>query len=104
MFPEETLVGRLEAGQLDAGFFYTVEAKDKSIPTVSLAPVNKVAEYTVTILKGARNPQGATAFISFLLGLTGQATLERHGLTVSSPRIVGSAAAVPQKLRALTGA
>ncbi len=35
VFPEETLVGRLEAGQLDAGFFYSIEAKAAHIPFVA---------------------------------------------------------------------
>ena len=36
MFPEETLVARLQSGQLDAGFFYTAEAVPAKIPTVPL--------------------------------------------------------------------
>src|ERR1700731_1562609 len=36
VFPEETLVARLQAGQLDAGFFYTAEAVPANIPTVPL--------------------------------------------------------------------
>jgi molybdate/tungstate transport system substrate-binding protein len=103
VFPEESLVGRLEAGQLDAGFFYTVEAKDKKIPTVAITPVKKEATYTVAILKKAPDPQGAEAFISFLLGARGKAMLAAHGITVLSPKLTGASAAVPQKLRALIG-
>jgi molybdate/tungstate transport system substrate-binding protein len=103
VFPEETLVGRLEAGQLDAGFFYTVEAKDQHIPTVALAPIKQDATYTVTILKGAPDPQAARAFVSFLLGATGRALLRRHGLTVTAPTLTGSSAAAPANVRALIG-
>jgi len=103
VFPEESLVGRLEAGQLDAGFFYANEAREQHIPTVPLTPVAKSATYTVTILKGAPDPRGAEGFVSFLLGHSGQATLRQHGLTVLAPKLVGSAAAVPQQLRALVG-
>ncbi len=101
VFPEEDLVGRLEAGQLDAGFFYSNEAEEQHIPTVPLAPVAASATYTVTILKGAPNPAGAEAFVSYLLGLTGRATLQRHGLTVLSPTLNGSATALPAGLRSL---
>jgi len=32
VLPEETLVGRLQSGQLDAGFFYSTETSDLKIP------------------------------------------------------------------------
>ncbi len=57
------------------------------------------ANYTVTVLKGAPDPQGAAAFVRFLLSPAGQATLSRHGLTVLKPKLSGSAAAVPAALR-----
>ena len=44
-------------GQLDAGFFYAVEAKTAKLATVSLTPVYKVADYTVTILNRAPEPK-----------------------------------------------
>jgi molybdate/tungstate transport system substrate-binding protein len=103
VFPEESLVGRLEAGQLDAGFFYVNEATEQHIPHVSLAPVSASATYTVTVLKGAPDPQGAFAFVRFLLSPTGRATLKRHGLTVLTPKLSGSAAAVPASLRSAVG-
>jgi molybdate/tungstate transport system substrate-binding protein len=103
VFPEEDLVGRLEAGQLDAGFFYSNEAKEQHIPTVPITPVAASATYTVSILKGASNPSGAEAFVAYLLGPAGRATLQRHGITVLSPSLTGSAAAVPAGLRALLG-
>ncbi len=53
VFPEESLVGRLEAGQLDAGFFYANEAREQHIPTVPLTGVSASATYTVTILRAA---------------------------------------------------
>lgn len=103
VFPEEGLVGRLQAGQLDAGFFYSNEAREQHIPTVPITPVSASATYTVTILRGAPNPSGATAFVSYLLGRAGRATLRRHGLVVPRPRLAGSAAAVPAGLRSLLG-
>ena len=67
VYPEESLVGRLQSGQLDAGFFYGVEADAAHIPTVSLAPVYKYAVYTLTILNHVSDPAGAAAFVRFLL-------------------------------------
>ena len=68
VFPEETLVGRLQAGQLDAGFFYAVEASAANIPTVSLGSKwRSSATYTITRAEpGARTRQAAIAFVSFL--------------------------------------
>lgn len=101
VFPEETLVGRLESGQLDAGFFYANEAKEQNIPTVALAPVSLSATYTVTVLNNAEHPAGGAAFVAYLLSATGQATLTRHGITVLQPSLTGDSAAVPSRLRSL---
>jgi molybdate/tungstate transport system substrate-binding protein len=97
LFPEQDLVGRLQAGQLDAGFFYSVEASAAKIPTVSLAPVKETAEYTITVLNRAPDPAGADAFVKFLLSGEGQSLMRSVGLTVSaSPRATG--AGVPSAL------
>jgi molybdate/tungstate transport system substrate-binding protein len=83
VFPEQDLVGRLQSGQLDAGFFYTVEAHAAGIPTVSLAPVAERATYTIALLNRAPDPAGARAFVNFLLGPRGGAILRAAGLTVT---------------------
>jgi molybdate/tungstate transport system substrate-binding protein len=101
VFPEESLVGRLEAGQLDAGFFYANEAREQQLPAVPLSGVTESATYTVTILAHARHPAGALAFVSFLLGPSGRSILARHGLTVLAPKLTGSPAALPAPLHRL---
>ena len=53
VFPEETLVARLQSGQLDAAFFYTAEAKPANIPTVPLTGESLKATYTISTLSGA---------------------------------------------------
>jgi molybdate/tungstate transport system substrate-binding protein len=99
-FPEEDLVGRLQAGQLDAGFFYTVEASAARIPIVSLAPIDERATYTITVLNRAPDARGAAAFVRFLLGGKGRALMQAAGLDVSpSPRAIGSG--VPAALGSL---
>ena len=102
VFPETDLVGRLQAGQLDAGFFYAIEANVAHIPTVSLAPIAKSAAYTVTILNRPLHQAGAEAFVRYLLGAS--ATLTSSGLTPISPKLSGPAAAVPAGLGSAVGA
>ncbi|MGH3279019.1 MAG: extracellular solute-binding protein [Trebonia sp.] len=100
VFPEENLVARLQSGQLDAGFFYNSEAVAAKVLTVPLTGVSLKATYTVTILKGAPNEAGAEAFVSYLLGPSGQAVLKQDGFTlVSPPAVTGSG--VPSGLQSL---
>jgi len=103
-FPETALIGRMQAGQLDAGFFYEVEAKSAGLATVPLTPVYKYAEYTITILNRAPDPAGAAALVRYLLSSARTYTLARNGLNPSRPAFAGSRSAVPASLRATVGA
>lgn len=103
VFPEETLVGRLQSGQLDAGFFYANEATEQKIPTVALGSLELAASYTVATLNHGKNPTGADAFVKFLLGAPGKKILAAHGITVLTPALVGKRSAVPSSLTALVG-
>jgi len=96
LFPEEDLVGRLQSGQLDAGFFYTVEATAAKIPTVSLGRIDETATYTITALNRAPNTAGGEAFVKFLLSSQGQRLLKKVGLTHVRP--VASGRGVPYLL------
>ena len=101
IFPEETLVGRLQSGQLDAGFFYTAEATAASIPTVPLTGEDLKASYTVTVLNKAPHEAAAEAFVSYLLGSSGQAVLKQDGFTlVSPPKLTGTG--VPSSLQSVS--
>jgi molybdate/tungstate transport system substrate-binding protein len=100
VFPEETLVGRLQSGQLDVGFFYRSEAVAARIPTVPLTGVNLEATYTVTVLNNAPNESGAEAFVAYLLGPNGQALLKKDGFAlVTPPQVSGSG--VPAGLKSV---
>lgn len=101
VYPEQTLVGLLQSGQLDAGFFYSSEAKAAKIPTVSLRKLFLAATYTVSILNGAPDAQAAQAFVAFLLGNDGQKLLKREGATNVRHRLIGSESNVPRMLRGL---
>jgi molybdate/tungstate transport system substrate-binding protein len=100
VFPEETLVGRLQAGQLDAGFFYSNEAKEAGIPTVTLGAIQLAATYTVTVLNKAPHSSGATAFVNYLLGGKGQNIIAAHGLSLIKPP-QQSGSGVPSSLRSV---
>jgi molybdate/tungstate transport system substrate-binding protein len=91
VFPEETLVARLQSGQLDAAFFYTIEATPVNIPTVPLTGEDLKATYTISTLKGAPNEPGAEAFTAYLLGPSGQAVLKQDGFDlITPPKVTGS--------------
>ena len=80
VFPEDTLVGQLQAGQLDAGFFYGVEAAAANLKTIPLKGVTLAGDYTITILNKAPHLTPSLAFVKFLLGKTGARNSEgeRH--------------------------
>ena len=104
VFPETSLVGELQAGQLDAGFFYVVEAKTAHVPTVPLTPIYKYADYTVTLLNNAENQSGGEALVSFLLSPKRKAVEKEYGLVPIKPKFSGDASAVPASLRSIVGA
>jgi molybdate/tungstate transport system substrate-binding protein len=100
VYEEQTLVARLQAGQLDAAFFYTAEATPAKIPTVPLTGEALKATYTVSVLKGAPNEAGAEAFVTYLLGSSGQSQLKSDGFSlVSPPTVTGTG--VPASLASL---
>ena len=101
VLPEETLVGRLQSGQLDVGFFYSTETSDAKIPALNLPPeIAPKAVYTVTMLRDAPNADGADKFVAFLLGPGGRDLLKEHGLTLQKMAVSGDAGAVPQDIKA----
>jgi molybdate/tungstate transport system substrate-binding protein len=102
VLPEETLVGRLQSGQLDAGFFYSTETSDAKIPAISLpAGITPKAVYTVTILRDAPDPQGVDRFVTFLLGPNGKSLMQAHGLDLQKLTLTGSANSLPASIRSL---
>ncbi len=87
VYAENTLVGRLQAGQLDVGFFYGVEATAANIVTVPLTgvPSTLEAEYTISVLNNAPHLAAADAFVQYLLGAEGAAALAKEGLVTMKP-------------------
>ncbi|MEZ0108529.1 molybdate/tungstate transport system substrate-binding protein [Catenulispora sp. EB89] len=104
VFPEEQLVGRLQSGQLDAGFFYSSEATELNIPTVQLGDIHLQATYTVSVLNKAPDADAGVAFVQFLLGDAGKALMTKHGLQLQPIKVTGTAGSVPAPLQSLLNA
>lgn len=98
VLPEASLVGRLQSGQLDAGFFYASEAVPAGLPTVPLGPVRLHATYTITVLQHAPHQARAERFVSYLLGPRGRHILRRNGFALTRPPIVRDRSSVPNTL------
>ena len=99
VFPETSLVGQLEAGQLDAGFFYGVEAAAADIKTVPLTGTDLAGHYTITVLNRAPHEAAARAFLAFLLGKEGRKILSENGIGSITPPKVSDSSSVPKTLR-----
>ncbi|MDI3317007.1 MAG: extracellular solute-binding protein [Bacillota bacterium] len=105
IFPEEELLGRIEAGQLDAGFFYANEAKEAGLPTLSVDPAIRLkAVYSFALMEQAPDRQAGIAFLRWLEGDGGRRALEEDGLQVLRPELHGDRTAVPAELAQLLGA
>ena len=101
VFPEEQLVGRLQSGQLDAGFFYSSEAAELNIPTVKLADINLQATYTVSVLNKAPDADSGIAFVQYLFSDSGKSLMTKHGLQLQPIKITGDSGSVPPQLKTL---
>jgi molybdate/tungstate transport system substrate-binding protein len=101
VFPETSLVGQLQAGQLDAGFFYEVEAAAAQIKTIPLTETSLAAVYTLTVLNRAPHEAVARAFVAFLLSKTGRRILEKNGIVAIVPPKVSGKTSVPNDLKEL---
>lgn len=125
IFPEEQLVARLQAGQLDAGIFYQIEAVEAKLPFLELpAEVNQGDPtreahyasvsytdkkgtvyngspilYTVTIPSTAHNQSGAESFVQYLFGEEGQKLLTQEGLLSTTPTVSGDPSTVPDPIK-----
>jgi molybdate/tungstate transport system substrate-binding protein len=125
VFPEEQLVARLEAGQLDAGIFYRNEVAEHKLPFIgfpreinlsdpALDPQYGAATYvnpkgtkfsgaaivySITIPETSQNPAGAIALVVFLLSDQGRKIVEKHALRLIQPLVSGEIDAVPSTLQ-----
>lgn len=83
IFPEEDLLVRLEAGDIDVAFLYSTEAISRHVPAIEFPSQTNLEgsiRYAVAALRHARNREGGSAFVEFVLNGPGRAILERAGL------------------------
>lgn len=80
VFPEASLVGRVQSGQLDAGFFYGVETAAAKLPAVRLKGYDFYATYTVGVVNRAAHPREAAAFVAFLTSPKARKLMAKDGM------------------------
>ena len=125
IFNDETILIRLENGDLDGAFLYQTEAVSRKLPFIALPAAINLGDpkfaahyasasvtiegitrvgapigYALTIPRNAANPQGAAALVNFLLGTAqGRGLFKAAGLDLIAPAIVGERSALPAALR-----
>lgn len=78
----KAVVSRVLLGEADAGVVYVSDVRaagDRAEGVAIPDALNVVARYPVAVLKEARQPAAAGAFVKFLRGTGAQAILARHG-------------------------
>lgn len=73
---------KIEAGELDAGITYVTDIASAGGALDGVAipeQTNVVAEYPIAALANAPNPEGAVAFVEFVMSAEGQAILNQYG-------------------------
>jgi molybdate/tungstate transport system substrate-binding protein len=123
ILPEETVLARLESGELDAAFLYATESVSRSVPAVELPKfanlgdpalaatyatqsvvvkgvrrVGSASVYALSILAAAPHKDAAAEFVAYLFSPAGSATLSGAGITVLRPKYFGDASAVPESV------
>ena len=75
------LLTRVAQGELDAGVVYATDVVGTSGVTGIAIPEehNITAEYPIAVMTGAPHPDGAAAFVAYVLSDGGRAHLLRHG-------------------------
>ncbi len=79
------VVSKVQLGEADAGVCYLTDISapvQNDIITLAIPDqFNSLASYPISALKGASNTAGAQAFIGYVTGAQGQATLKTYGFT-----------------------
>ncbi|WP_345184553.1 molybdate ABC transporter substrate-binding protein [Microbacterium panaciterrae] len=76
------VLAKVKAGEADAGLVYTtdVKAAGSAVTGVAIPGADKaINSYPITVLKGAKNPKAATAFVDFVRSPAGQRILKDLG-------------------------
>jgi molybdate transport system substrate-binding protein len=73
---------KVALGEVDAGIVYATDTRAAAGKVEEIAIPerhNVIARYPIVVVKGARNPSAARAFVSFILSDAGQGILTRLG-------------------------
>lgn len=74
------LLAKIAAGELDAGIVYVTDVISAGGAVEGIAVPDDVAtDYPIAVLGGAPNPNGAAAFVAFVLSEPGQTILAGYG-------------------------
>ena len=124
ILPDETILARLDQGDLDVAVLYAVQSTSRRLPTIELDPrinlgdsrlaanyaqasvtiegVERRGEpilYAFTIPEHAANPTGAASFLQYFLSKDARRALDDAGLQSQPPQYYGDLASVPDLLR-----
>lgn len=90
------VVSKVQLGEADAAVVYSTDATPQVRDQLQLIqipdPLQTLATYPIAVAKGA-NPAGGEAFVAYVLGAEGQATLARWGFLPRAPRSATAPAA-----------
>jgi molybdate transport system substrate-binding protein len=80
---DASVVAKVSAGEADAGIVYTSDVSGAAGNDVRAVPVaanvNVIATYPIAVVTGSQNADLASAFVTYVTGTEGQATLETFG-------------------------
>lgn len=80
----KSVVAKVQLGEADAGMVYVSDAVGAVSRYLRVFPIpepqNVIADYPLAVLRAAKAPVAAGAFVSLLLSAEGQGVLRRYGL------------------------
>jgi molybdate transport system substrate-binding protein len=77
-----SVLTKLELGEVDAGIVYQTDVKSagSKVTGVNFAEAaSAINTYPIAVLKGAKNPTGAQAFVAYVVSAAGQQLLQAAG-------------------------
>lgn len=77
------VLAKVQMGEADAGFVYASDTKGAAGVTAIPIPgeFQEKAKYLIAMIKGARRPDAAGAFVRYVLGDQGRSVLVKYGFT-----------------------
>ena len=77
---DAAVVAKVESGEADAGIVYTSDISSSDVRAVTIPDAqNVIATYPIAVVTGAPAADAATAFVTYVTGTDGEATLAEFG-------------------------